>query len=169
MNYTEYLVDLDNLLENLSVESLDFGLTNMSKAEEKEYLLYKAQPIGPYIFTYSQGKGVDVVADMDIPAYTIVCEYIGEVMTLRKSIYLQKHQKNDSVMDLWYGKNSDQSLVIRPEKWTNIARFLNGVGKRKEDKNVCSIKICYRGKPMVLLVTSRKIKKGESLCYEYNG
>lgn len=97
---------------------------------------------------------------MDIPKFTIVCEYIGEVMTLRKCIDLQKFHHNDSIMDLWYGKDSDESLVICPYKWTNIARFLNGVGKRIEEKNVHSIKICYRGKPMVLLVTSRKIKKG---------
>lgn len=67
---------------------MDFGLAYMSKAEEKEYLLYKSQPIGPFSFTISDQKGVDVVADMDIPAYTIICEYIGEVMTLRKCIDL---------------------------------------------------------------------------------
>ena len=49
----------------------------MSKVEEKEYLLYKSQPIGPFSFKISDEKGVDVIADMDIPAYTIVCEYIG--------------------------------------------------------------------------------------------
>jgi hypothetical protein len=28
---------------------------------------YKSQPIGPFSFTNSAEKGVDVVADMDIP------------------------------------------------------------------------------------------------------
>jgi len=33
MNYTEYLIDFEGYLETLSPESMDFGLTNMSKAE----------------------------------------------------------------------------------------------------------------------------------------
>jgi hypothetical protein len=29
--------------------------------------------------------------------------------------------------------------------------------------------MCFRGKPIVLLLAQRNIKKGESLCYDYNG
>jgi hypothetical protein len=30
-------------------------------------------------------------------------------------------------MELKKGKNSDESLVILPRKYTNIARFINGI------------------------------------------
>jgi len=82
------------------------------------------------------------------------------VVTLRQCIELNKFSHNDSIMELWNGRNSDESLVIRPEKWTNIARYLNGVGRKKENINVISIRMCFRGRPLVLLVANRKIKKG---------
>jgi hypothetical protein len=71
-------------------------------------------------------------------------------------------------MDLWVGPNSDEKLIIRPENWTNIARFLNGVKNQQSPRNVDSIRLCYRGLPVVLLIARRNIKKGESLMYDYN-
>lgn len=75
---------------------------------------------------------------------------------------------NDSKMELWVGRHSDEKLIIRPEKWTNIARFINGVKNSRSGKNVDSIRVCYRGLPVVLLLARRDIEKGESLCYDYN-
>ena len=66
-------------------------------------------------------------------------------------------------MDLWIGRNSDEKLVIRPQKWTNIGRFLNGVKDSTSDINVRSIRLCYRGLPVILLLANRDIKKGENL------
>lgn len=43
-------------------------------------------PIGPYIFRKIKGKGYDVVADKDIPAKSLICEYIGEVVSLRECV-----------------------------------------------------------------------------------
>ena len=48
-----------------------------------------------------------------------------------------------------------------------MARFINGVRKNKEG-NIETMKLLYKGKPLVLLVAKREIKKGESLCYDYN-
>jgi hypothetical protein len=45
--------------------------------EEKEYLRYKEQPIGPFNLILHPQKGFDVVADADIPKYTLICEYVG--------------------------------------------------------------------------------------------
>lgn len=68
--------------------------------------------------------GYDVKAGKDIPKGTIICEYIGEVITKRQA---QHELHNDSLMDLMMGINADSSLVIKPEKYTNMARFINGV------------------------------------------
>lgn len=37
-------------------------------------------------------------------------------------------------MQLTFGKNADESLFIVPRKFTNIARFLNGVNLKDPNK-----------------------------------
>lgn len=49
-----------------------------------------------------------------------------------------------------------------------MARFINGVRKNSNEGNVETMKMLYRGRPLVLLVSKRPISKGESLCYDYN-
>lgn len=44
--------------------------------------------MGPLNFVYKEGMGYDVVADRDIKEKTLICEYIGEVVTLRKCVEL---------------------------------------------------------------------------------
>jgi SET domain-containing protein len=60
------------------------------------------------------GKGYDVIADRPIPQRTLICEYVGEVVTHRECIELESRSKNDSLMELQAGKNSDETLFIRP-------------------------------------------------------
>lgn len=81
------------------------------------------------MFKLIEGKGYDVIADKTIPEKSIICEYVGEVVTLRECIRLESRNKNDSIMELQSGKNSDETLMIRPEKFTNMARFINGIKK----------------------------------------
>ena len=45
-------------------------------------------PIGPYILRMIKDKGYDVIADRDIPERTLICEYVGEVVSLRECIEL---------------------------------------------------------------------------------
>lgn len=68
------------------------------------------------------------------------------------------------------GKNADETLYIRPAKFTNLGRFINGVNNLtgKNKINIASVKMFYKGKPGVFLYTTRQIKKGESLAYDYN-
>jgi hypothetical protein len=49
-----------------------------------------------------------------------------------------------------------------------MARFINGVRKNSSDGNIETMKLLYRGRPLVLLVANRHISRGESLCYDYN-
>lgn len=71
-------------------------------------------------------------------------------------------------MELQAGKNANETLIIRPERFTNLARFINGVKEDSNEGNVQSMKLLYKGKPLVLLVSTRPIKKGASLAYDYN-
>ena len=50
------------------------------------YCRYKKQPIGPFKFVFTEGMGYDVVADKEIKEKTLICEYVGDVVTLRKCI-----------------------------------------------------------------------------------
>ena len=99
----------------------------------------------------------------------IICEYTGDVYTVRD--YLKMEEPNDSVMELKKGKNADESLLIVPRKFTNIARFLNGVNnldpKSLEKQNVETVRALAQGRPVVILYTMKAVKKGESLLYNY--
>lgn len=62
-------------------------------------------------------------------------------------------------------------MLIVPRKYTNIARFINGVNesdaKKGEKQNVESVRYLVNGRPAVILFTIKNIKKGESLLYNY--
>ena len=79
----------------------------MTRGEYKAYRDYKAQPVGPFRFVFKEGMGYGVVADRNIKENTLICEYIGEVVSLRKCIELEASSKNDSLMELRTGCNSD--------------------------------------------------------------
>lgn len=104
----------------------------------------------------------------DIQMNTIICEYTGEVTLLRKTIC----NKNDSIMELIRSPSANTSLVICPEKYGNLARFLSGVNNHnavlKKKQNVYSIRMEIDGSVHILLLAMKNIKKGEILYYDYN-
>ena len=104
----------------------------------------------------------------DISMNTLICEYTGEVTLLRKKIF----DRNDSIMELIRTPSSDTSLVICPEKYGNLARFISGVNNFKEElkkkQNVNSLRMSIDGTVHILLIAKRNIKKGEILYYDYN-
>ena len=118
--------------------------------------------------------GYNVIADKNLPKGMIVCEYIGDVYTHRYAIEMTTifEEQNDSIMELKKGKNADETLFIYPKKYSNIARFINGVNdkdKAKKNKaNVASIRTLITGRPAVILYTTKSIRKGEGLFYDYN-
>ena len=101
---------------------------------------------------------------------TLICEYTGEVSLARNRLF----DDNDSIMDLIHTPTSDTSLVICPEKYGNLARFLSGINnkykllKKKRNQNVYSLRVNIDGSVHILLLASKRIKKGEILYYDYN-
>ena len=101
---------------------------------------------------------------------TLICEYTGEVSLARNRLF----DDNDSIMDLIHTPTSDTSLVICPEKYGNLARFLSGINnkykllKKKKNQNVYSLRVNIDGSVHILLLASKRIKKGEILYYDYN-
>ena len=58
-----------------------------------------------------------------MPDLTLIGEYLGEVRTLRQVLF----DENDSIMELLSTGDADTTLMIRPEKFSNIGRFFNGI------------------------------------------
>lgn len=74
-------------------------------------------------------QGYIVQAAEDIPKYTLLAEYVGEVDFARNRLF----DKNDSIMDLLRTTRSSTSLVICPESRGNLARFLSGINNYKNN------------------------------------
>ena len=106
----------------------------------------------------------------DMITNTLICEYSGEVSLARNRLF----DDNDSIMDLIHTPTSDTNLVICPEKYGNLARFLSGINnkykalKKKKNQNVYSLRVNIDGSVHILLLASKKIRKGEVLYYDYN-
>ena len=80
-----------------------------------------------------------MIADEPIKKNTLITEYVGEVDTLARN----EHNSNDSIMDLlrtgWRRmgvvrcRDPETSLVIIPEKFGNVARYLSGINNSKKE------------------------------------
>ncbi|KAL6541483.1 Histone-lysine N-methyltransferase atxr6 [Orobanche gracilis] len=79
----------------------------------------------------------------------------------------------DSMMTLLTADDPSRSLVISPDKRSNIARFINGINNHipggKKKRNLKCLRFNIDGECRVLLIASRGIRNGERLYYDYNG
>lgn len=64
-----------------------------------------------------------VEADRFIKDLTIITEYTGDVDYLKN----RENDDGDSMMTLLCASDPSKSLVICPDKRSNIARFINGI------------------------------------------
>ena len=65
------------------------------------------------------------------------------------------------------------SLNIEPEKFANVARFFSGINNsiptsKTKQQNRRSMRCQIDGKATVLLYTTKRVKKGEALRFDYN-
>uniref|UniRef100_A0A0D9VBJ4 [histone H3]-lysine(27) N-methyltransferase n=1 Tax=Leersia perrieri TaxID=77586 RepID=A0A0D9VBJ4_9ORYZ len=123
----------------------------------------------PLLVVYDPVEGFTVEADRFIKDLTIITEYVGDVDYLKK----REHDDGDSMMTLLSASTPSRSLVICPDKRSNIARFINGINNHTPDgrkkQNLKCVRFDVDGECRVLLVANRDISKGERLYYDYNG
>lgn len=123
----------------------------------------------PLEVVFDPKEGFTVQADRSIRDLTIITEYVGDVDYLRN----RENDDGDSMMTLLSASNPSQSLVVCPDKRSNIARFINGInnytpeGRKKQ--NLKCVRYDVGGECRVLLIANRDIRKGERLYYDYNG
>ncbi|XP_073012288.1 histone-lysine N-methyltransferase ATXR6 [Typha latifolia] len=123
----------------------------------------------PLLVVYDSLEGFTVEADRFIKDLTIITEYVGDVDFLNN----REHDEGDSMMTLLSAKDPSKSLVICPDKRSNIARFINGINNHtpdgKKKQNLKCVRFDVDGECRVLLIAIRDISKGERLYYDYNG
>lgn len=123
----------------------------------------------PLLVVYDPVEGFTVEADRFIKDLTIITEYVGDVDYLRN----REHDDGDSMMTLLSASATSRSLVICPDKRSNIARFINGINNHtpegRKKQNLKCVRFDVAGECRVLLVANRDISKGERLYYDYNG
>ncbi|PKA46213.1 Histone-lysine N-methyltransferase ATXR6 [Apostasia shenzhenica] len=123
----------------------------------------------PLLVVFDPREGFTVEADRFIKDLTIITEYVGDVDYLDN----RENDDGDSMMTLLSAANPSKSLVICPDKRSNIARFINGInnytpeGKKKQ--NLKCVRYNVDGECRVLLIANRDIARGERLYYDYNG
>jgi hypothetical protein len=100
---------------------------------------------------------------------TIITEYVGDVDYLRN----REHDDGDSMMALLSASAPFRSLVICPNRRSNVVRFINGIINRMPDgrkkQNLKCVRFDVASECRVLLLATRDISKGERLYYDYNG
>lgn len=68
-------------------------------------------------------RSFTVEADRPIKDLTIITEYVGDVDFLKN----RENDDGDSIMTLLSASDPSKTLVICPDKRSNIARFINGI------------------------------------------
>ncbi|KAL9240557.1 hypothetical protein vseg_014761 [Gypsophila vaccaria] len=123
----------------------------------------------PLLVVSDPKEGFTVQADRFIRDLTIITEYVGDVDYLQN----RENDDGDSMMTLLLADHPSESLVVCPDKRSNIARFINGInnytpeGRKKQ--NLKCVRYNLGGECRVLLIANRDIRKGERLYYDYNG
>lgn len=80
------------------------------------------------IWRYDDLNRFTVEADRFIRDLTIITEYVGDVDYLKN----RENDDGDSMMTLLSAADPSKSLVICPDKHSNIARFINGINNHTQ-------------------------------------
>jgi len=115
-----------------------------------------------YLKKINEIKGYGVFAYNPIKAGTLICEYAGFLD------YLKNLKDTKDLFTLFKTKKADYDRVINPEKFCNIARFINCSDNINED-NCGTIRILVNNQAKILIYSNKNIKINEELLYNYNG
>jgi len=172
-NYTENLVySVENdVNETMNDANLD-NVEPLSRRNLEVFQRYKENLkngiFAPVEIVYDEKIGFKVKALAAIPRHTIITEYIGDVITVKRS----EERSSDSLMMLLDTGDPKTSLIIDPTKNGNIARFFSGINNisfvARRKANVRTRRFVYEGKCRVLLFTSKRVEPGDELHYDYN-
>ena len=162
-----------NATEEMNNPDLDIDkIQPMSKRNMEIFKAFKYNMkrgvFPPVRVVYDQNYGFNVEALAPIAKYTLVGEYVGDVVTADHS----GKSNSDSLFLLLQTEDPQTSLIIDPTHSGNYSRFFSGINNRnllsKRKANVRSRRFAMDNKVHVALFTSRDIEAGEILSYDYN-
>jgi SET domain-containing protein len=102
--------------------------------------------------------GYGVFAERDLPPFSFIGEYTGEVRKRKRA-----DKNNNYCFDYTVISSKKPPFIIDAEKKGNITRFIN----HSSDPNLEPISVYSGGIMHVILWTRRWVKKGEQLHYDY--
>ncbi|XP_064649303.1 histone-lysine N-methyltransferase EHMT2-like [Lineus longissimus] len=110
----------------------------------------------------TRGRGWGVRTLLDIPQGTFLCEYIGEIISDSEA---DRREDDSYLFDL---DNKDgETYCIDARKYGNVARFINHLC----EPNIVPVKVFIDHQdlrfPRICFFSSREIKAGEELGFDY--
>ena len=157
-------------LSNIPDEYLETVIT-LSPENQNIFEVFKMKSrnkiYAPLNIVYKdENHGYVVKATRYISALTLICEYSGMVQMFNR----EKMENEDSIME--YVTFENLELVIVPNTFGNLARFISGINnsskKKSSKKNLESYKFRIDNQIHIILYARRGIEKGETLYYDYN-
>lgn len=124
----DLVYDQEKCPRSQNFSNLEPDLRELKKAnieiikQFKQMTLHGNYP--PVMIEEDKNQGFVVKAYEDIAKRTLICEYAGEVDIARNKVF---DKSNDSIMMLLRTTRSKTSLVICPNKFANIAKFISGI------------------------------------------
>lgn len=150
----------------------------------------------PAIINFLPNQGFFVTAAVELKPYTLICEYLGEVRTSKQTSQMNNDSvmqllavnekvskdmtKNNQKNLVVEQEDSLRSLDIAPLRYANIGRFFNGInnaelGSKTLKQNLCTMRVQVPSKRLpgknecrVLIFTSRRVRAGEQMLFDYN-
>ncbi|AET02742.1 histone-lysine N-methyltransferase ATXR6-like protein [Medicago truncatula] len=109
--------------------SISFSQVLSKEGTESQNLCTRMMERGecpPLMVVYDPLEGFTVEADEPIEALTIIAEYVGDVDYVKNR---ENDEGNNNMMTLLYAFDPSQSLIICPNKRSNIAHFISRINK----------------------------------------
>lgn len=137
-------------------------------------IIQKGRQYALALIRHNDGRGFGVLADEDIPANRFLVQYTGEIITSKEATRRCKfysHSERTYFFDLdhQYAAAMDCDFTIDACRFGNISHFFN----HSCDPNLrivpCYINQCDPRLHNLSFFSTRKIKKGEELTFDYLG
>ncbi|CAH8528212.1 unnamed protein product [Schistosoma guineensis] len=144
-----------------------YNIDNMASKQHQssrsqQYRKLKTEVNSNVILGRSRIQGLGLFAARDLEQQTMVIEYVGELIRLEIA---NKREKNYEAHNRGiYMFRLDDDTVIDATVCGGLARYIN----HSCQPNCLAEFVNFGGHSHIVIITNRRIKKGEELCYDYN-
>ncbi|XP_018646764.1 mixed-lineage leukemia protein, mll, putative [Schistosoma mansoni] len=144
------------------VYNIDTASKQHQSSRSQQYRKLKTEVNSNVILGRSRIQGLGLFAARDLEQQTMVIEYVGELIRLEIA---NKREKNYEAHNRGiYMFRLDDDTVIDATVCGGLARYIN----HSCQPNCLAEFVNFGGHSHIVIITNRRIKKGEELCYDYN-